>query len=52
MDGHWGGRERQEEVDMCILTADSHCTAEINTILKAIILQLKKKRKPLSESFS
>ena len=38
-DGGWGGRERQEEGNMCILRADSHCTAEINTTLKAITLQ-------------
>ena len=37
-----GGRGAQEEADICILTADLHCcTAETNTIFKAIILQLK-----------
>ena len=43
-----GGREAQEEGDICILMADSHCcTAETNTIFKVIILQLKKKKKIL-----
>ena len=40
-----GGREAQEEGDICMLMADSHCcTAETNSIFKAIILQLKKKK--------
>ena len=37
----WDGREVQEGVDICILTADSPCCmAETNTHCKAIILQL------------
>ena len=32
--GVGGGREGQEEEDICVLVADSHCcTAEISTIL-------------------
>ena len=36
-----GGREAQGGGDTRILVADSWCTAETNTTLKAIILQLK-----------
>ena len=42
-DGEGGGRGGQEQGDICIPMADScWCFAETNTILKAIILQLKK----------
>ena len=48
LDGWDGGdgREVQEGGDIGIHIADSlHCTAETNTTLKAIILQVKKKKK-------
>ena len=47
-----GGKEAKEGGDMCIHIADSHsCMAEINTISKKMILQLKIKKNILTRKF-